>query len=829
MSRSEVDATPPDSPHTNLPTVWTSFVGRGQELDEVTQLLSSSRLITLSGAAGCGKSRLALRAARAVSDHYADGAHWIEFARLAEPALVPQTTAKALRIPEQANRPALERLCDALQDRDLLLVLDNCEHLLEACAQFVERLLSATDVSILATSREPLSVRGEKLYPVDPLSLPPSSFPPDDVGGIAQFDAIRLFVERARATVPAFELTADNASVIADICRQLDGIPLAIELASARLNVLTSEQIAARLDDQFALLPEATHITYSHHDTLRAAIAWSYDMLSTPEQVVLRRLSVFAGGCTLKTAETVSAGNGVEREQMLELLSSLVNKSLVVAKTLQRGKARYSLLESIRQYAQEKLIASGEEPAIRDRHLQYFVEVAEETEPKLKGEFQQLWLNWLEGDYDNIRAALTWSLESDQIEDGLRIAIAIYQFWTVRGYMEEGAAWLKRLLAQVNEDISALVHANALAYAAFLAEFRGDSAAQMVYGKKAAALAEALGDEETPALAWTLKAQAFGARAADDEETGFALYKQIVQLYRELGDRYNLGETLTTCGIAAMSLGNYDDARAMLEEALPLVREAGEPYSIAMLLNFSGDLARCEQTYARAKHAYEESIFLLRDLDAECQLASVLHNLGHTCLHLDNVDRARDLFDESMALQQAQHNTPGIGECLIGFAGLAISEELPAAGARLLAAAVALGGERVTTAWEATRLEYEEYLQRARAGLTEETFQAEQAAGRTLSLEQAVAYAQEVGDEAAQKATAARRAREKLDELTPREKEVAALIAQARSNAGIAKELVVSKRTVEKHISNIRSKLGFTKRAQIVRWAIESGVVDQPG
>ncbi|MDX1687750.1 MAG: tetratricopeptide repeat protein, partial [Candidatus Promineifilaceae bacterium] len=498
----------------------------------------------------------------------------------------------------------------------------------------------------------------------------------------------------------------------------------------------------------------------------------------------------------------------------------------IVANTLQRGEARYSLLESIRQYAQERMVASGEGPEIRDRHLQCFVALAEETEPELKGDYQQLWLNWLEEEYDNIRAAFSWSLKSGQIESGLRMAIAIHQFWTVRDYMEEGAAWLERLLSQINEKVPAEVYAHALAHAAFLAEFQGNGKAQRAYGEEAAALAERLGDGEKEALAWALQAQAFGARATGDEETGFALYKRLAALYRESGDRYRLGSVLTTCGIAAMSLSKYDEARAMLQEAMPLVRDEGDPYGIAMLLNFSGDLSRCEQRYTEAKNAYEESISLLRGLDAARQLASALHNLAHTCLHLGNLERARTLFEESLALHQAQQNVPGIAECLIGLAALAISGGLPAAGARLLAAAVALGGERVVTAWEATRLEYEGALEAARAGLTEEDFRAEQAAGRTLPLEEAATYAKGVAEEVAQQAAAAERAREKLEELTPREREVTALIAQTKSNGEIAEELVVSKRTVEKHIANIRSKLALTKRTQIVRWAIRSGLVN---
>jgi non-specific serine/threonine protein kinase len=499
----------------------------------------------------------------------------------------------------------------------------------------------------------------------------------------------------------------------------------------------------------------------------------------------------------------------------------LVNKSLVLAQTLQRGEARYSLLEIIRQHAQEKLIASREWPMIRDRHLQSFLRLTEETAQKLTGPYQQLWLNWLELEYDNLRAAISWSLESGRIEAGLRIAIAIYQFWTIRDYVEEGLLWMERLLAQAGDKISPVVRANALAYAAFLAGFRGNTSAQMKYGSEAAALAEAAGDEGKPALKWALSAQAYGARAAGDYQTEFALNERVIQLNRESGDRYQLGLTLSFCSFSAMALGKFDAARAMLDESLFLLREAENPYRIAMVLNFSGDLARCQQKYAEAKVAYEESISLLRQLNAMRDLASVLHNLGHTCLHLGNIERSNSLFRESMSVQQAQGNTPGMAECLIGFAALAVALGLPAAGARLLAAAVEIGGQRIATAWAATRMEYEYNLALVRLGLTEAEFQAEQAAGRALPLEQAVLYAQSLQ----LKATSAGSAQQKPDELTEREREIAALIAQGKSNGEIAHEMVLSKRTVEKHIAHILLKLGVTNRTQIVRWAIETGLV----
>jgi predicted ATPase/DNA-binding NarL/FixJ family response regulator len=805
----------PGAQRASIPAVLTSFVGRKREVEDVVRLLAQSRLVTLTGAAGCGKTRLALRVVADTASRYADGVYWIELARLADPALVPQAVAKVLQVADEPGRPLVDGLVDDLQDKQLLLAVDNCEHVLGACALLAEALLSVTGVSILTTSREPLGVAGEMRYPVPPMSLPSTGQATVDIG---QFDAVQLFVERARAILPDFALTPDNEAVIAGICRHLDGMPLAIELASARVNILTVQQIAARLDNRFGLLAPVSHVAYSHHPTLLAALEWSYDLLSLPEQTMLQRLAVFAGGWTLSAAEHVCAGNGVEREQVLELMSSLVNKSLVVAQTLLRGEARYSLLETIRQYAQEKLTATGEWPVICGRHLECFLRLAEETDPKLRGQYQQLWLAWLEGEYDNIRAALAWSLENGRVEAGLRIANALYQFWVIRDYVVEGLTWVERLLAQATDETPLLVHVTALTYASLLSSFRGNTEAQLGHARQAMAVVQAAGSEDKEAHRWALAAMGYGARVTGDYETELRLYKQVIQHSRDLGDNYQLGMNLSTTSFSAMSLGRYNEARVMLDEAIPLLREIGDSYRIAMALNFSGDLARCERQYARAETAYEESISILRAIGAVRDLASALHNLGHTCLHLGDVERAHALFNESMTAQLAQRNTPGVAECLIGFAAFAVMRNMPAAGARLLAAVVAIGGQRAATAWAATRMEYEHYLALIRSSLSEAQFEAEQEAGRTYTLEQAVEYAQGLPSTSAE-------IKEAPGDLTTREREVAALVGQGKSNGEIADELVVSKRTVEKHIANILSKLGFTARAQIVRWAIETDPV----
>jgi predicted ATPase/DNA-binding CsgD family transcriptional regulator len=815
-------------PH-NLPIQLTKFIGRQQESIEIARLLNHARLLTLTGPGGCGKTRLALRVAETVSDNFRDGVWLVELASIRDPALVPQLITQTLGIPRTPTQPALKSLLDHVQSKEMLLIVDNCEHLIADCAQLVQQILSETSkLKIMTTSREPLSVDGETIYPLSGLACPsPDAEFVDDLQNLIEYDSIQLFVDKVRAVLPYFRVSATNASSLVQICRRLDGLPLALELASALSNVLTLQEISEHLDHRFTLLISRPRGDLdARHSTLRATIDWSHDLLSTSEQVMLRRLSVFAGGCSLATVKAVCAGEEVEYERVIDLIALLVNKSLIVAQTLERSEARYSLLETIRKYAQEKLIASGEWEGIRDRHLHCFLKLAEETDPKLRGEYQRLWLNWFDTEYDNFRAVLAWAVEggrmdSGRVEAGLRIATSLYQFWRIRDYVEEGLNWCKQLFVEANDEISPVVRANALVYASLLAGVRGQIEDQLRYTEEAVVLGEAAGEAGKQALANALGAQGYAARNVGDYQTAFKLVMRQIQLLREVGDTYMLSLSLSLNSFAAMTIGKYEAAHVMLDEALPLLREAGDPYRIAMVLNYMGDLARCEQNYQQAQTAYEESISLLRKIDAVRDLASALHNLGHACLHLGDIEQAKALFNESMALHQEQGNRPGMAECLLGFAALAIVADLPAAGARLLAAAAAIGGQHITSKWAATRLEYEHYLERARAGLTDTAFQAEQVAGQRLSLEKAVAYAQDVTLNAA----AAQMARNKLDELTGREREVAVLIAQGKSNGEIADELVVSKRTVESHIANILSKLGVMNRTQIVRWAIETGLV----
>ena len=814
---------------TNLPIQLTSFVGRDQEIVDVKHLLFNSHLVTLIGAGGSGKTRLAIQIANTVSKTYADGVWLVDLATLHEPELVPQHVALALGLRPNADQSLLEILQSFVRDKQLLLILDNCEHLSAACAQLAQGLLSqASDLRILATSRVALAIAGETIYLVSGLARPvygseagrdgPSSF---DLQELMAYDAVRLFVERARAISSQFNLTAENRWSTIEICRRLDGLPLALELASARVNVLTVAEIAARLNHRFSLLISTQRSDLEpRHQTLRAAIDWSYALLALDEQILLRRLAVFEAGCTLDMAESICTGEGIVTGRILDLISSLVSKSLVVAETIGRTQARYRLLETIREYAVEKLDEARETVRLRDRHLDLFLARAEEAAPKLNDAYQQLWLNWLEGEHDNLRAALAWSLESKRIEEGLRIATALIRFWEIRGYVQEGLIWFERLFVQTDEKISLVVHANALAYASFLAMFLGDAASALAFGQKAVALAEAAGDEGSGVLTIALSSLSSGARAAGDYDIAFTLDERVIQLLRESPEQpFFLGMALLAYGGIAIELGDFETARASLDESLAIAREAGDSFRIAHALNSLGDLARCEQRYPDAQTAYEDSAFLLRELNAQHDLASVLHNLGHTYLHLGDIERAHALFRESMAAHQSLQNVSGIAECLIGFAAIALMRGLPIVGTQLLGAADALGGQRTATAsvWQATRMEYEHYLGLARVNFSEVEFQAELAIGRAMSQEQAVDYAQNLPV----KPEIAPTTKETSDGLTNREREIAALVGQGKTNGEIATELVLSKRTVETHISHILSKLGLTSRAQIMLWAID--------
>ncbi|MBI3660493.1 AAA family ATPase [Candidatus Acetothermia bacterium] len=435
----------------NLPQQLTSFIGREREIEEIKHLILAvgaqhaaplQRLVTLTGVGGCGKTRLGLQIASQLLKEYADGAWWVELASLADPNLVVQAIASALGVKEQPGRPLLATVTDYLHSKQLLLILDNCEHLIEACAQVVQELLKACPkLQILVTSREPLGILGETVWQVPTLSVPdtPSlpSVGPELVSALQDYESVNLFVERAKANESKFRLSSENAQATAQVCYQLDGIPLAIELAAAWVRALSVEQIASRLGDRFHLLIGGNRAALPRHQTLRATMDWSYQLLSEKEQTLLRQLSIFAGGWTLEAAEAVCADELIQSQEVMELLTHLVDKSLVLVEK-QGEVLRYKLLETVRQYGAEKLREAGETECVQSQHLDFFLKLAEQAEPELVGPKQKEWLDTIEQEHDNLRKAIAWGLENNTVEKSLRLVTALAQFWLVRGYWAEG-------------------------------------------------------------------------------------------------------------------------------------------------------------------------------------------------------------------------------------------------------------------------------------------------------------------------------------------------------------------------------------------------------
>ncbi len=829
----------------NLPVQLTSFIGRQDDLRAAAQLLSTSRLVTLIGPGGSGKTRLGLQMVSQISSSYADGVWLVELASLLEPALVPQFVAQALGIRPAPDLPLLESLLTFISTKQMLLILDNCEHLADACAELIMQLLSQSpNLRILATSREALALVGESIYPVSGLAYPTvgkdtrqdgqSCIDPQE---LMNFDAVNLLVERGRAILPQFGITLENASAIVEVCRRLEGMPLALELASARLNVLTIQEIASRLNDRFTLLTAETRRGGDpRHHTLRAAIDWSYDLLKANEQALLRRMAVFTAGCTLDMLEAFYAGELHPGETSLNLISSLVNKSLVVAETTGRAQIRYRLLETIRQYLLEKLDQAGEAETWRDRHLDLFLARAEEAMPKLGGTYQQLWLNWLDDEHDDLRGALARALESEKgsqqeiahLEAGLRIASALMYYWGMKGELKEGLEWFRRLLARADDRISLDVRMNAIVFASFLATFLGDGVLSLKYGREAVALAESGGEEGKEVMAFALAGLASGEKTVGDYPAAFSTGEQALQVYRESSSPLSLGMALLSQGEIAFCMGNYAIARERWSESLSLAQKDQDTFRIAYSLNYLGDLARMEQNYAEAVSKYQESEALLRELNAQGYLASILSNLGFTFLHMGEIEPARAKFHESMAIYQEVQNQRGMIDNLVGLAASAIQAGLPDAGVRLLSAAEALSGLPAASTWPATQMEYKQHLGFARAKLTNDDFQAEQAAGSGLSLEQAVNLAVHLSSQTNAASETELAKAERAGGLTERELEIAGLIGQGMSNGEIAAELVLSKRTVESHIRHILAKLGLAGRAQVMRWALDQELAKDP-
>ncbi|HLF28682.1 MAG TPA: tetratricopeptide repeat protein [Anaerolineae bacterium] len=670
VRRSEIEKPGFSKPRNNLPLQLSRFIGREQEIDEVKQLLSALRLVTLTGAGGSGKTRLALQVAIELLQTFPDGAWLVELAPLSDPALVPQAVASTLELREQSERPVIDSLSDYLHGRRLLLVLDNCEHLLQPCAELIQRLLQACpDLSVLATSREAIGITGESAWMVPSLSAPDpqqlSTHTADLVPALLQYEAIRLFVERASAVQPTFALTTQNALTVAQICHRLDGIPLAIELAAARLKALTVEQIAARLDDRLNLLTVGSRTALPRHQTLRGAIDWSYGLLSEIERVLLAHLSVFAHGWTLEAAEFVcqddaqsptiphhlpprSGGSPLTLppSAVLDTLTHLVDKSLVIVEQHQ-NQARYHFLETIRQYAQEKLAESDEAERVQARHVSYYLNMVETAEPHLRDAEQLTWLERLEDEHDNLRAALEWSLARGRTEAALRLVGALARFWYLRGYWSEGREWLQRVLARQDSQTDALKaeRAKALYGAGWLADETGP---QVPLYQESLALCREVDDKWGTAFSL----RGLGVSEADwgDDTRALAHLNESLALFREVGDRWGIALALFNQGW--LSSYHNDQAESVWEESLSLFRTVGDRWGMAVTIGALGFVARIRGDYKPATRLSKESLQLFRELGDRAGIATSLGRLGQVAYRRDDLKQTVTFFEESLALQR---------------------------------------------------------------------------------------------------------------------------------------------------------------------------------
>jgi predicted ATPase/class 3 adenylate cyclase/predicted negative regulator of RcsB-dependent stress response len=724
----------------NLPTQLTTFVGREHEIAEVKELLSKTRLVTLTGSGGAGKTRLSLQVAAEVLADFEDGVWLVELAPLSDPDLVAQTVASAVNVREQPNRPVLTTLCESLQRKHLLLVLDNCEHLVAACARVSDTLLRACpNLRILATSREALGIAGETSWRVPSLSLPDPRHLPD-LERLSAYEAVRLFIDRAVAVLPTFTVTNENAPWIAQVCHRLDGIPLAVELAAVRVKGLSVEQIATRLDDRFRLLTGGSRVGLPHHQTLRAAMDWSYDMLSEPERIVLRRLAVFAAGFTLEAAEAVAGGDGVDASEVLDLLIHLVDKSLVVAEE-QGGEARYRLLETVQQYGRERLRESGEAEAAQRRHRDWYLGLAERVEPKLFGAEQAAWFDRLEVEQGNLRAALMWSIGSGGTEAALRLVGILWRFWAVRGYFEEGSGWLEAVLevAEKSNDAPAAFRAKALNAAGFLALSRGGIATARSLLEESLAIQRQLGDKA--GIATSLSNLGTAAIHQGDIAMARALLEEGLAIRRELGDKVDIVGSLNDLGAATIEQGDIASAHALLEEGLAIRRELGDKAGIAASLNNLSIVAIQRGAYAAARSFLEESLRLCQEVGDRWLNAVALDTLGDLTRTQGDHAAARALYEESLAISRQLDDQRGVAYCLEGLAAVARAQGQHDRAAQLFAAAEALRETSGDLLRMFERADHDRDVAAVHAGLGDEKFISAWAQGRAMGKERAIEYA----------------------------------------------------------------------------------------
>jgi predicted ATPase/class 3 adenylate cyclase/DNA-binding CsgD family transcriptional regulator len=813
-----------DSSPNNLPVQFTPLIGREQEVAAVQDLLlrEDVHLVTLTGPGGTGKTRLGLQVAAELSDLFADGVYFVNLA---------PTIAQALGLREVAGQSPAERVKEELRQKQMLLLIDNFEQVVSAASQVTDLLATCPRLKLLVTSREVLHVRAEQEFAVPSLALPDPKHLPE-LAALSHYAAVALFMQRAQAVKAAFQVTAANARAIAEICIRLDGLPLAIELAAARVKLLPPQALLARLDQRLHLLTSGARDAPVRQQSLRNTITWSYDLLNAQEQQLFRRLSAFVGGCTLEAIEVVCAAldksNGMG--QVLDGVASLIDKSLLQQRGLEGEEPRLVMLETIREFGLEVLAARGEMEIIRHAHAAYYLRLAEEAEPELAGPQQAMWLERLEREYDNVRAVLRWSLERGEVEQGielaLRLAAALGRFWEVRGHWSEGWNFLERALAG-SKGVAAAVQLKALKAAAHLAYVQGDTDRAEALSEECLAQCREIGD--TAGMALSLRLLGLTAEWRSNFVVASSRTEESLALFRALGNIEGIAFSLIGLAIVLfLSEGDPAKVRALLEEGLALSREVEHKDGIARALGLLGEVFLQQGDAVKARVLLEESLALSREIGYRHSTAEALSLLGRVEALEGDYAAAHAFFEESLAIKREVGDHLTIPFYLEGLADVVAAQGEPAWAARLWGAAEALRGAIGAPLPPVYHAAYDRSVAAVRSSLGEKAFAAAWAEGRAMTPEQAIRTQRLATMPISEEPSSAPLSKPQTSYpagLTAREVEVLRLLATGLTDAQIAEHLVLSLHTVHAHLRTIYSKLGVTSRSAATRFAFEHQLV----